>query len=294
MSIVEIQQQENNRNNASNSCTLPQLRGQLQRPAARAENDFLPQELMVALRQTALPSEYLGPSSSAPGHKSSRTLPHAITRRPDNAWHYAKQREKYRFLLEQNPCTCGAGHDISFLCEATTSTIPHEQQNKSSFAQRTADKSVIRALGPEINEPNIVLPESIVPQEFRLVKNIGVAPLEVYDDKNTTITEEHLHHITVFPSLKPVSRAEVLKLRHTMDALLERITIEDNDLQGQTQLHNLLELIKEEQNIYNIVFHEIIRQVSVECKERGELLGKLRERYSSLLSRVPRQVKRFD
>lgn len=77
-----------------------------------------------------------------------------------------------------------------------------------------------------------------------------------------------------------------------MDALLERITIEDNDLRGQTQLHNLLELIKEEQNIYNIVFHEIIRQVSVECKERGELLSKLRERYSSLLSRVPRQIKR--
>ena len=59
------------------------------------------------------------------------------------------------------------------------------------------------------------------------------------------------------------------------------------------QLHNLLELIKEEQNIYNIVFHEIIRQVSVECKERGELLSKLRERYSSLLSRVPRQIKRL-
>lgn len=28
------------------------------------------------------------------------------------------------------------------------------------------------------------------------------------------------------------------------------------------QMHNLLELIKKEQNIYNIVFHELIRQVS--------------------------------
>jgi hypothetical protein len=63
-----------------------------------------------------------------------------------------------------------------------------------------------------------------------------------------------------------------------MDALLERLTVEDSDLRGQTQvtifsqylhfsskiilqLHNLLELIKEEQNIYNIIFHEIIRQV---------------------------------
>lgn len=31
---------------------------------------------------------------------------------------------------------------------------------------------------------------------------------------------------------------------------------------GPTQLHHLLELVREEQNIFNIVFHEIIRQVS--------------------------------
>ena len=30
---------------------------------------------------------------------------------------------------------------------------------------------------------------------------------------------------------------------------------------GETQMHKLLELIKKEQDIYNIVFHEIIRQV---------------------------------
>jgi hypothetical protein len=72
-------------------------------------------------------------------------------------------------------------------------------------------------------------------------------------------------------------------------------------------------LIKQEQDIYNIVFHEIIRQVNkkkigfdfqifiisyelnmkvtVECKERGEVLSKLRERYAAILSRVPREVK---
>lgn len=38
----------------------------------------------------------------------------------------------------------------------------------------------------------------------------------------------------------------------------------------------LLELVQVEQNIYNIVFHELIRQVSVNCAERGQLLAKLR------------------
>lgn len=57
-------------------------------------------------------------------------------------------------------------------------------------------------------------------------------------------------------------------------------------------MHNLLELIKKEQNIYNIVFHELIRQSSIECVERGELLADLRSKYSSLLNKVPQQIKR--
>ncbi len=84
------------------------------------------------------------------------------------------------------------------------------------------------------------------------------------------------------------------------------------------QIENLLELVQIEQHIYNIVFHELIRQVSVECAERGQLLAKIRsasqfdlcfflwvfirewphflfhlsrERYVALLDRIPRQVK---
>ena len=59
------------------------------------------------------------------------------------------------------------------------------------------------------------------------------------------------------------------------------------------QMHNLLELVQKEQTIYNICFHELIRQVSVQCVERGELLANIRKRYSNLLDRIPRQVKRY-
>lgn len=41
-------------------------------------------------------------------------------------------------------------------------------------------------------------------------------------------------------------------------------------------MEGLLELVRVEQNIYNLVFHELIRQVSVNCAERGQLLAKLR------------------
>jgi len=51
--------------------------------------------------------------------------------------------------------------------------------------------------------------------------------------------------------------------------------------------------VKEEQKIYNIIFNEVIRQVSVECIERGTVLAELRKRYAKMLDRVPRQVKRY-
>jgi hypothetical protein len=79
--------------------------------------------------------------------------------------------------------------------------------------------------------------------------------------KFSTTVEDHMNHLTVFPSLKPVGRNEVLQLKHTMDALLSRVGADTIEEKGPTQLHNLLEIIKQEQDIYNIVFHEIIRQV---------------------------------
>lgn len=77
----------------------------------------------------------------------------------------------------------------------------------------------------------------------------------------SAITDEHLNHITTFPSLKPTGRNEVIQLKHTMDSLLKRVGADIIDQKGPTQLHNLLEIIKQEQDIYNIIFHEVIRQV---------------------------------
>ena len=58
------------------------------------------------------------------------------------------------------------------------------------------------------------------------------------------------------------------------------------------QIEKLLALVKNEQKIYNIIFHEVIRQVSVECIERDQLLAELRNRYAHMLDRIPKQVKR--
>lgn len=50
-----------------------------------------------------------------------------------------------------------------------------------------------------------------------------------------------------------------------MEAMLEQAGVSrmqsDSDFNGPTNMHNLLELVQKEQDIYNIVFHELIRQV---------------------------------
>uniref|UniRef100_A0A674JML1 Axonemal dynein light chain domain containing 1 n=1 Tax=Terrapene triunguis TaxID=2587831 RepID=A0A674JML1_9SAUR len=84
---------------------------------------------------------------------------------------------------------------------------------------------------------------------------------------------------------------EVIQLMKVMDTMLEKAGVDDEQIgiKGPSQLHNVLEVLKTEQNIYNIVFHELIRQVSVDCAERGELLSK--QRYVNLLDRIPQQMR---
>uniref|UniRef100_A0A3Q3K7I5 Uncharacterized protein n=1 Tax=Monopterus albus TaxID=43700 RepID=A0A3Q3K7I5_MONAL len=85
----------------------------------------------------------------------------------------------------------------------------------------------------------------------------------------------------------PSGRLEVVQLMRMMDDMLEKAGVD----QQSEELTELSQLVHVEQNIYNIVFHEVIRQVSVGCAERGQLLAKLRLRYQSLLDRIPRHLK---
>uniref|UniRef100_A0A8K9XJ24 Axonemal dynein light chain domain containing 1 n=1 Tax=Oncorhynchus mykiss TaxID=8022 RepID=A0A8K9XJ24_ONCMY len=111
--------------------------------------------------------------------------------------------------------------------------------------------------------------------------------------KFTVLLEDDERMLKVFPSMRPSGRLEAVQLMKVMDEMLDRAGVnqEYRALTGLSQMQGLLELVRVEQNIYNIVFHELIRQVSVECAERGQLLAKLRQRYVALLDRIPRQLK---
>lgn len=48
--------------------------------------------------------------------------------------------------------------------------------------------------------------------------------------------DDHPSHLTAFPSLKPTSRYEVIQLKHTMEALLNRVGADIAEQKGPTQV----------------------------------------------------------
>ncbi|XP_049724369.1 axonemal dynein light chain domain-containing protein 1 isoform X2 [Elephas maximus indicus] len=108
--------------------------------------------------------------------------------------------------------------------------------------------------------------------------------------KYTTLLTDSENRLLLFPSMKPNRRVEVFQLSDVMDTMLERAGVENKEYTGPTQMHKLLHMLKKEQSIYNTIFHELIRQVSVDCADRGELLSKIRERYVQMLDQIARQM----
>ncbi|XP_053324688.1 axonemal dynein light chain domain-containing protein 1 isoform X2 [Spea bombifrons] len=241
------------------------------------QNDYVPDEIVQALTSTAHPID-------RPDHaKKMKSATKVCLRSADQVWHHPSRRSRFKHLTDQPICLTGAGRDISFLCDALL--LQKNTKDNTSEQPAAASNMLTGSTGASIED-------SLLPKEFYVVKNKGVLGLEYYEDKYTTLLEDDEKKLRVFPSMKPSGRSEVLQLMKVMDTMLKEAGVDEEDIrmEGPTQIHNLLELLKTEQKIYNIVFHEIIRQVSVECAERGELLAKLRQRYVMLLNKIPRQV----
>uniref|UniRef100_A0A8C9YG51 Axonemal dynein light chain domain containing 1 n=1 Tax=Sander lucioperca TaxID=283035 RepID=A0A8C9YG51_SANLU len=234
-------------------------------------NHIIPDELLVSLTSTVC-------SRSTLGHTAHhRHCKGCGIRRPDAVWHHQLGRKKYKFFLEQPTSLTGAGRDISFLCDAVVT------QRKTTPLPPLTERSGIG------DTQNLSVSESLIPEEYHIVKNKGLRSLDAF----TVQLQDDEQKLRVFPSLRPSGRQEVVQLMRMMDDMLEKAGVDQQseELTDLSQMEGLLEMVQVEQNIYNIVFHELIRQVSVGCAERGQLLAKLRQRYQSLLERIPSRLK---
>ncbi|XP_019386463.1 PREDICTED: axonemal dynein light chain domain-containing protein 1 isoform X2 [Crocodylus porosus] len=255
------------------------------------QSHFIPEEIfrtLTSAASTVYNPEFLQPSKKGKSAKEFK----GFLCTPDGLWHHPNRRNKFKHLTDNPICLTGAGRDVSFLYDIALGKEDERERSLAGFFSEKGDKRTQNngsAIAP--THPNIA--DSLVPEEFHIVKNRGVIPLEYFDDKYTTLLEDCENRLRLFPSMKPSGRLEVIQLMKVMDSMLEKAGVNDETIGvlEPSQLHNVLKVLKAEQNIYNIVFHELIRQVSVDCAERGELLSKLRQKYVSLLNWIPQQMR---
>lgn len=244
-------------------------------------SDFIPEDVLFALTQPPPVKDQLGPPSRTRNLNTSTAYPRPP---PNGVWNH-KRRERFKHLTENPPCICGAGQDISFLYDVPNDPLALERPDK-------IDKSAVRKEMIDKQKRPLQLPDTLIPEEYHIVKNKGVMGIEFHEDKYSTQIKDHEKHLIMFPSMKPTSRYEVVQLKKTFNKMMTKLGITETDVEvkGPTQIHNLLELIKKEQTIYDTIFSELIRQTTVECVERGELLSDVRNRLKDLLNNVPKQI----
>ena len=244
-------------------------------------SDFIPEDVLFALTQPPPVKDQLGPPSRTRNLNTSTAYPRPP---PNGVWNH-KRRERFKHLTENPPCICGAGQDISFLYDVPNDALALERPDK-------IDKSAVRKEMIDKQKRPLQLPDTLIPEEYHIVKNKGVMGIEFHEDKYSTQIKDHEKHLIMFPSMKPTSRYEVVQLKKTFNKMMTKLGITETDVEvkGPTQIHNLLELIKKEQTIYDTIFCELIRQTTVECVERGELLSDVRNRLKDLLNNVPKQI----
>ena len=162
------------------NCLLPYIdpKSEAQPSPSAVTNDLLPQDLLLSLKRqqgralnplspprgaTKFPSRHVGnfsPQSKPPPVGPGTNI---VNRPPANVWNYPHRRTRLRHLTEAPPCVCGAGRDISFLYDSAS---PENEGEK-----------VVRA-----GKANNALPNTLIPEEYHIVKHPGVLGLEFHDE----------------------------------------------------------------------------------------------------------------
>ncbi|KAL7754341.1 hypothetical protein RI367_000322 [Sorochytrium milnesiophthora] len=87
------------------------------------------------------------------------------------------------------------------------------------------------------------------------------------------------------------SRKEVVGLRDRMRTLLGDLGRESEGKDYPTEINALVRIAQEEQLIFDGVLQEIVRQVTINMIERGEILAEVRRRYNYMFNQIPKIVK---
>ncbi|CAG9316140.1 unnamed protein product [Blepharisma stoltei] len=186
-----------------------------------------------------------------PDLTSSRSLKHSIT----------------PIAIKTNIMSEFAKNKISH--ERQKSDIPDEERSP------TYKKSTNREKINDLMETLGVLKGS---KTFKLPTSIDKLK-EVVSDNSKSNESEEVERLELG---MPVRRKDVQALADWLDMMLKQVLSEQNE--------DIEALFEGALLIYNVCFHEIVRQVSVQCVERGELINRVWKAYLRILERALRIV----
>jgi len=165
--------------------------------------------------------------------------------------------------------------------ESTQSTMPVLMQLDST-APRTAKTHDISHLCDKPSNLVPQIPPSLI-EEADHEYETGFLPKDsssVYHD------EDGLWHTRVFPSAQPSSRSDAVRLDAWITRTLERY----QEMCKQSANEDLATAVEDLVPILSVGLHEIVRQVTHHCPERGLVLEKIWRTYVELFDRVLHQM----
>ena len=158
------------------------------------------------------------------------------------------------------------------ISESTAVKLPREA---AGLKPRGGTQSEVSYLsdGPAASAAHGTVPASMIPDAFRIVLESPLPMREpnfyslFSDDDWSYNASTRQFEAVLFPSKVPAGRRDVLLLHTWVNDMISRLK--------QTSRASEEETLKDAQLLFSVAFHEIIRQVSVHCLERGYLMGKI-------------------
>ncbi|XP_019474161.1 axonemal dynein light chain domain-containing protein 1-like isoform X2 [Meleagris gallopavo] len=142
-----------------------------------SEYSFVPEEVFRAL--TCASSSLGSPDYLQSHQKTKNTVGfRGCLQTPDRLWHYPNRRSKFRHLTDHPVSLTGAGRDVSYLCDVMIQEDKKTVALKSSFSRSPQKQSS----GTVSSTPQATLADSLVPEEFHIVRKQGVLPLKYFDE----------------------------------------------------------------------------------------------------------------
>jgi len=210
---------------------------------------------------------------SSQGENAARS--HAQRRSRVDPSHSAMERhEEVRDFLEGRADVHQKRAKRRELAESTAVKLPRESQATGPRRRTQREVSYLSDHRQAPRDPASV-PASMIPDAFRILLESPFPHAEPQfygmfgdsaDWRHNPLTRQW--ESVLFPSKVPAGRRDVQLLHAWVSDMVTRLKRTAGSLPEESML-------KEAQILFSVAFHEMIRQVSVHCLERGHLMGKI-------------------